>query len=655
MATYTSRAEAEEAISAAVAEHDPERKGDKWRIACPLQTHAESGSNQGGVEVSIWDRKPGDFVIRAKCYAGCESREVRRALGLWQERTRPEPDIVTDFVRGDGTIFRENRANARDGREKQVWFGDGHGNYQGSLKGVKPKAFGEGGTLLIVEGVKCALIASRIDGIQAATWPGGTKKQKYQTREYWQELADGKERIVGMGDNDVDGQRMITHILGLIQHPDIRVVDVSGLPVGGSIDDVDSDTAVAMIDAAMPFKPTSRTEAATTESIGYELRYNGEDDWAEVRFDGGDWQDIRKSDWPHIANMHEDANKPFATETELHWATMKTARRNMVFPERDRLTELAQQDFPGAIPVKEVLYHLFEVDEVMPVELVEYASMLLVGGSIQRRLVPGCKLDNVPILVGPQGIGKSQLLRMLTRERVYEYTNPVRDMTAKMLIENTKGVAIVELAEFKPSALELNRFKGVVSQQVDTDREAWGRAVSRKPRSFAFVGTTNQQAVIPPDDSNRRFVMVKLLAARLNESDTYYCVLENLDAWEAECARYVLAGNTYAMPQSLSAVNADIANTQFVNVDDWWVKAVSKSEPCKRAVALGYQMSLVEIWQSALDAMDADPERNPYNRSYQRLTRALAYLGWTNSGRRRNGDGDAIVHYSPPEVAGPHA
>ena len=46
-------------------------------------------------------------------------------------------------------------------------------------------------------------------------------------------------------------------------------------------------------------------------------------------------------------------------------------------------------------------------------ELTKWASRYLVLGVIQRTYEPGCKLDEIPVLIGPQGIGKSAVLRAI--------------------------------------------------------------------------------------------------------------------------------------------------------------------------------------------------------------------------------------------------
>lgn len=45
--------------------------------------------------------------------------------------------------------------------------------------------------------------------------------------------------------------------------------------------------------------------------------------------------------------------------------------------------------------------------------LAEWASVAIPLGVIQRAYEPGCKLDEIVVLIGPQGIGKSSLLREL--------------------------------------------------------------------------------------------------------------------------------------------------------------------------------------------------------------------------------------------------
>ena len=51
--------------------------------------------------------------------------------------------------------------------------------------------------------------------------------------------------------------------------------------------------------------------------------------------------------------------------------------------------------------------------DVQKDELSKWASRYLVLGVIQRTFEPGCKLDEIPVLIGPQGIGKSAILRAI--------------------------------------------------------------------------------------------------------------------------------------------------------------------------------------------------------------------------------------------------
>ena len=57
---------------------------------------------------------------------------------------------------------------------------------------------------------------------------------------------------------------------------------------------------------------------------------------------------------------------------------------------------------------------------------------------------PGCKVDNVPIIEGAQGIGKSSALRILFDPW---FTDEIADLGSKDAAMQTRGVWLVELAE----------------------------------------------------------------------------------------------------------------------------------------------------------------------------------------------------------------
>jgi len=127
-------------------------------------------------------------------------------------------------------------------------------------------------------------------------------------------------------------------------------------------------------------------------------------------------------------------------------------------------------------------------------------------GAIKRIYEPGCKFDNVLVLDGKPGIGKSTLLRMLGGEWFSDSLS-LNDTKDKTAAEKLQGVWIMEIGEMQGTRkADLDAIKGFISRQVDEYRPAYGRVVERHPRTSIICGTTNSVTGFLRDTTgNRRF------------------------------------------------------------------------------------------------------------------------------------------------------
>ena len=123
--------------------------------------------------------------------------------------------------------------------------------------------------------------------------------------------------------------------------------------------------------------------------------------------------------------------------------------------------------------------------------------------AVARAMVPGCKYDNMLILCGPQGIGKSTLLDKMSRGW---FNDSIRTFEGKETAELLPGVWIVEVAELDAfRRTEVSRIKQFLSLRTDRYRAAYGRNMKEQPRSCVFFGTCNQMDFLQDTTGNRRF------------------------------------------------------------------------------------------------------------------------------------------------------
>lgn len=151
--------------------------------------------------------------------------------------------------------------------------------------------------------------------------------------------------------------------------------------------------------------------------------------------------------------------------------------------------------------------------------------------AVARAMRPGTKFDQMVILSGPQGIGKSTLLDKMSKGW---FNDSIRTFEGKEASELLQGVWIVEVAELDAfRRTDVSRIKQFISQRADRFRAAYGRHVKEMPRCCVFFGTTNSDEYLTDRTGNRRFwpVNVGEVPARLS---VWQDLPENLDQLWAE-------------------------------------------------------------------------------------------------------------------------
>lgn len=145
-------------------------------------------------------------------------------------------------------------------------------------------------------------------------------------------------------------------------------------------------------------------------------------------------------------------------------------------------------------------------------------------GSVARALDPGSKNDDMVILEGPQGTGKSTALRYLYGDRFF--TDNLPDFHSKDSFQQLQGSWCVEVAELnKMSKADVGDVKQFLSRVEDKYRPPYERMPIRVRRRSVLWGTVNPDegtGYLKDQTGNRRFYPIEcgvidlsgLLAAR---------------------------------------------------------------------------------------------------------------------------------------------
>ena len=125
--------------------------------------------------------------------------------------------------------------------------------------------------------------------------------------------------------------------------------------------------------------------------------------------------------------------------------------------------------------------------------------------AVARVMRPGVKFDQILVLAGGQGIGKSTLCQRLANGWVTDGLT-LTDMRDKTSAEKLRGHWIVEIAELAGMRrAEIEAVKGFISRQSDDYRPAYGTVVEHHLRQCVFIGTTNAAGFLQDSTGNRRF------------------------------------------------------------------------------------------------------------------------------------------------------
>jgi predicted P-loop ATPase len=148
--------------------------------------------------------------------------------------------------------------------------------------------------------------------------------------------------------------------------------------------------------------------------------------------------------------------------------------------------------------------------------LVEYAgaddtpyvravSRAMLVAAVRRARQPGCSIDQIPILVGPQGCGKSSALRVLAGIDWIVDGLPIDDTIddARKVLEETAGKWLVEIDELHGAPT--SDLKAFLSRTHDAARPAYQKTTERVPRAYVIVGTSGDPNFLSDTTGNRRF------------------------------------------------------------------------------------------------------------------------------------------------------
>lgn len=186
-------------------------------------------------------------------------------------------------------------------------------------------------------------------------------------------------------------------------------------------------------------------------------------------------------------------------------AIKNVSMRNKFHPVRDILDSL---EWDGTEQIRNLL------PDYLGVEDTEYSYQVMrlwMLGAVARVYEPGCKFDYTMIFTGPQGLGKSTFLKMMSLNDSW-FNDSLDSLDSDKAAQSLMGSWIVELAELKSLARTAGGVESVkrfLTAVQDKYRVPYERRADIFLRQCVFAGTTNKSDFLQDETGNRRFLIIQ--------------------------------------------------------------------------------------------------------------------------------------------------
>lgn len=260
-------------------------------------------------------------------------------------------------------------------------------------------------------------------------------------------------------------------------------------------------------------------------------------------------------------------------------------------PVREKIQSIT---WDGKPRIKRFLIEWLKVDDC---PYSEEVSRLIFAGGIHRAFNPGCKFEDMAVLIGKkQGEGKSTIIRWLAMDD--KFFREVSEIDGQRGVEAVEGGWICEVSELLAlkRTKEVEAAKSYFSRQTDTYRKPYDKRVTENPRQCIFIGTTNTAEFLTDKTGNRRYYPVECNSSGRDLFEHKAEIQEYIEQCWAEAYALYQKGELPPVLDKSILPEAQYRQESALE-DDYRVGMVKAYLDGKSE---GESVCIIELWQEAL-------------------------------------------------------
>lgn len=410
---------------------------------------------------------------------------------------------------------------------------------------------------------------------------------------------------------EVEGVRtdMVAHGLTVVTADDFEIVDDnedSGPPSTGWLATLQTDREGAV----------KTTFFNATQIMGYDpvvcdrMAYNELSGAVELGRSGEPWRDKETFEVRRYIGERYGCDFP---DSKIEQAIDNRAYALSFHPVQEYLSGLDWDEVPRVDTM--FTDHLAVEDTLYTREV----SRCVLIGAVSRAMAPGHKFDQVAVLGGPQGIGKSTFINMLAKSWYSELSS----FDLKIAAEEMTGAWIMEMNEMAATnRAELEAQKAFISATSTKVRLPYARRAITQPRQCIFIATTNRNEYLKDSTGNRRWwpLACNIPAGQMFDRDKFAAEIDQI--WAEAYVRWAMGEDSLmdegAKKEAKKIQDERMESDEWVGIIEEWLLADADEYRYELNEYGGDyaprdRTCTMEIWQDAL-MMKGDPARKDSNR-----------------------------------------